>query len=134
MSLPEIIETPDTEPYWRALSEGRLDFQHCRTCGNRWLPGRRQCPACLSAETAWKPASGKGRIISWVVYHTAYALHLAERLPYNVAIVELAEGPRLITNIVGHRDGSGLSVDAPVELTIETDFGRALPRFRLEKT
>lgn len=134
MSQPEIIETADTAPYWRALSEGRLDFQHCRSCGHGWLPGRHQCPACLSSDTAWKPASGKGRIVSWVVYHTAYAPHLAERVPYNVAVVELAEGPRLITNIVDQADASGLSLDAPVELAIETDFGRALPRFRLEKT
>lgn len=131
MSAPEIIETALTEPYWKALSEGRLDFQHCRACGHGWLPARRQCPACLSDDNQWRTASGKGRIISWVVYHTAYAQHLAERVPYNVAIVELAEGPRLMTNIVDHPDGKGLRIDMPVELVIETDFGRALPRFRV---
>ena len=134
MSPPDIIETADTLSYWQALAAGRLDFQHCRACGNRWLPGRRQCPACLSDDTEWQPASGKGRIVSWVVYHAAYAPHLEELLPYNVAIVELVEGPRLITNITGHGDGSGLSVGAAVELAIETEFGRALPRFRLERT
>ncbi len=133
MSAPEIIETAVTAPYWRALSEGRLDFQHCRACGHGWLPARVRCPACLSDDSGWRPASGKGRIVSWVVYHTAYAPHLAERVPYNVAIVELAEGPRLMTNIIDHPDGQGLGVDAPVELVIETDFGRALPRFRLAK-
>jgi len=133
MSVPEIIETAITTPYWRALSEGRLDFQHCRVCDHNWLPARAQCPACLSDESEWRPASGKGRIISWVVYRTAYAPHLTERVPYNVAIVELVEGPRLMTNIIGHPDGQGLSIGAPVELVIETDFGRALPRFRLAK-
>jgi uncharacterized OB-fold protein len=133
MSVPEIIETAVTKPYWQALSEGRLDFQHCRACGHRWLPARAQCPACLSDDSEWQPASGKGRIVSWVVYRMAYAPHLADRVPYNVAIVELAEGPRLMTNIVDHPDGKGLSVEAPVELAIENDFGRVLPRFRLTK-
>jgi uncharacterized protein len=134
MSVPEIIETAVTKPYWQALSEGRLEFQHCRACGHDWLPARHQCPACLSADSEWRPASGKGRLISWVVYHIAYAPHLAERVPYNVAIVELAEGPRLMTNIINHPDGQGLRIEAPVELVIESDFGHALPRFRLAKT
>lgn len=134
MSMPEIIETPVTAPYWQALAQGRLDFQRCRACGHGWLPARAHCPACLSSDSEWQPASGRGRIVSWVVYHAAYAPHLAERVPYNVAIVELAEGPRLITNIVDHPDGKGLGIGAPVELVIETDFGRALPRFRLVAT
>ncbi|WP_431015324.1 Zn-ribbon domain-containing OB-fold protein [Bradyrhizobium pachyrhizi] len=133
MSVPEIVETAVTAPYWQALSEGRLDFQRCRACGHGWLPARAQCSACLSDDSEWCPASGKGRIVSWVVYHIAYAPHLAERIPYNVTIVELAEGPRLMTNIIDHPDGQGLGVDAPVELVIETDFERALPRFRLTK-
>ncbi len=131
MSFPEISETAVSAPYWQALSAGRLDFQHCRVCGHDWLPARAQCPVCLSDDSEWRPAFGNGRIVSWVVYHMAYAPHLAERVPYNVAIVELAEGPRLMTNIIDHPDGQGLNVDAPVELVIETDFGRALPRFRL---
>jgi len=131
MSVPEIIETAVSAPYWQALAAGRLDFQYCRACGHGWLPARAQCPACLSDDSEWRPASGRGRIVSWVVYHKAYAPHLAERVPYNVAVVELVEGPRLMTNIVDRPDGQGLAVDAPLELVIETDFGRALPRFRL---
>ena len=65
-----------------------------------------------------------------MVYHKAYAPHLADRLPYNVAIVELAEGPRLLTNIIGHPDGDGLACRAALNLAIEQDFGRPLPRFR----
>lgn len=131
MSVPEIVETAVTAPYWQALSEGRLDFQRCRTCGANWLPARAQCPVCLADDSEWRPASGKGRIASWVVYHMAYAPHLVERLPYNVAVIELAEGPRLLTNIIDHPDGQGLSVNAPAELVIETELGRAIPRFRL---
>jgi uncharacterized protein len=131
MNLPDVTENANTAPYWQALTEGRLEYQHCRACGHGWLPARAQCPVCLSADAEWRPASGKGKVISWVVYHKAYAPHLAERLPYNVAIVELVEGPRLLTNIIDCPDGRGLSEGSPVALAIETDFGRPLPRFRL---
>ena len=131
MSVPEIRINDTNRPYWSALAEGRLVFQHCRACGHDWLPPRPNCVACLSSDHEWRAGSGHGRIVSWVVYHKAYAPHLAERLPYSVAIVELAEGPRLLTNIVNSPDGRGLSEDAVVELAIEEDFGRALPRFRL---
>lgn len=131
MSVPEIIETTTNAPYWRALGEGRLDYQHCRVCGHDWLPARAHCPFCLSEDTEWRPTSGKGRVVSWVVYHKAYAPHLADRIPYNVVIVELAEGPRLLTNVIGQPEGRGLFLDAPVQLQIEEDFGRLLPRFRL---
>lgn len=133
MSQPEIVETAINAPYWSALRQGRLDYQHCRRCGHDWLPARAHCPACLDTDSEWRAASGSGRLVSWVVYHRAYAPHLAARLPYNVAIVELAEGPRLLTSIVDRPDGSGLFADAAVALRIEEDFGRPLPRFCLSQ-
>lgn len=132
MSQPEIIETKITAPYWAALREGRLDYQCCKACGHFWLPARANCPACLSSETDWRAAAGQGKLVSWVVYHKAYAPHLADRIPYNVAIVELVDGPRILTNIVDRPDGAGLTIGAPVCLQIEEDFGRAIPRFRLD--
>ena len=131
MSIPHITKNAVTAPYWAALSEGRLDFQHCRACGHKWLPARESCPKCLASEPEWKPASGRGKLVSWVVYRIAYAPHLEDRLPYNVAIVELAEGPRMISNIIGHPEGQGLYAGAEVELSIEKDFDLELPRFRL---
>ncbi|MFW7343173.1 OB-fold domain-containing protein [Pollutimonas sp. H1-120] len=132
MSIPEIAENTVSAPYWQALREGRLDFQHCGNCGNSWLPPRNHCPSCLASDVSWLTATGKGRLQSWVVYHKAYAPQLNDRIPYNVAIVELVEGPRLLTNIIGCPDGKGLSPNAKVQLCIEEDFGRCLPRFRLK--
>ncbi|MBI3068794.1 MAG: OB-fold domain-containing protein [Betaproteobacteria bacterium] len=125
--LPEI--TPLTEPYWKALSEGRLTFQRCGSCGAAWLPARAECARCLGDELGWETASGRGRLVSWVVYHHAFHKAFAQRLPYNVAIVELEEGPRLITNIVNPQ--AGLAVDRPVQLVIEQEHGVALARFRV---
>jgi uncharacterized OB-fold protein len=113
--------------YWRALDEGRLVFQRCAACTHAWLPARTECPRCLAPEPRWEAASGRGRLVSWVVYHHAYHPYFASRLPYNVAVVELAEGPRLTTNIVA--GGTPLAIDMPVALVIEREAGVALPRF-----
>lgn len=125
--VPEAI--PLTAPYWQALSEGRLVFQRCKKCGYAWLPARSECPACLGDDVAWETASGRARVVSWVIYHYAFNKAFRDRLPYNVAIVELDEGPRLITNIVNQ--GDGLAVDRPAELVLEQEHEVTVARFRL---
>jgi hypothetical protein len=117
--------------YWSSLEQGRLRFQRCAACENRWLPPRTECPRCWSAEWAWEEASGEGRVVSWVVFHTAFHEAFRDRVPYNVAVVELAEGPRLVTNLIEPVDGSSDVVDRRCTLEIERDHDKALPRFRL---
>ena len=129
LSVPEITDV--NRPYWEGLVAGQLRYQHCRHCGTNWLPAREHCPQCLSAELEWQASSGKGSIVSWIVYRHAYAAHLTERLPYDVTIVQLAEGPRILTNIVNGDAGRRLSMGAEVELAIEVEDGLSLPRFRL---
>jgi len=129
MGFPLPDETPLSRPYWDSLRQGRLTFQRCRKCGHAWLPPRAECPECLAAEWDWADASGKGRVISWVVYHHAYHEAFHDRLPYNVALVELDEGPRLITNIVNPQ--AGIAAEKSVTLKIEDEHGVALARFAL---
>ncbi len=129
---PEITEV--NRAYWDGLAEGRLQFQRCTACGAAWLPPRGACPNCLAPEPTWERSRGRGRLISWVVYRHAYADHLKERLPYNVAIVELDEGPRLLTNIVDSAEGHGFYVGARLTLALEEEEGLALARFRLAET
>lgn len=130
--VPTITDV--NRPYWEGLAGGALRFQRCPACGNSWLPARPHCPACLSAETEWRNASGRAKVLSWVVYHTAYADHLKARIPYDVTLVELEEGPRLLTNVVNSDAGRLLSQGAPVTLAIEIEEGVAIPRFQLENT
>lgn len=122
---PEPSET--AAPYWRALDEGRLMFQRCRACAHAWLPPRSECPRCLASDWQWTDASGEARLVSWVVYHHGYHEYYATRLPYNVAVVELAEGPRLISNVVDARTPLGL--DMSLRLVIQREAGVALARF-----
>jgi len=129
MSFPLPEPTPISQPYWDALKQGRLTFQRCRKCSHAWLPARAECPQCLAAEWDWTEASGKGRVVSWVIYHHAYHEAFKAKLPYNVALVELDEGPRLITNIVNPE--AGLKAERPVTVKIEDEHGVALARFAL---
>ena len=126
MPKPDVNEL--TRPYWDALREGHLVIQRCDR-GHAWLPARRHCPSCLSPDVRWERANGTGRLVSWVVYHTAYHAAFENRLPYNVSLVDLQEGPRLLTNIVDANEA--LVADAPVELKIEWEGDVALARFRL---
>lgn len=117
-------------PYWDALAAGRHTFQRCTACGHAWLPPRHECPVCLRAEWTWETASGEARLISWVVFHTAFHPAFKSRLPYTVAVVELAEGPRLISNIVDCGDPEALRIEQPLALVIEDESGVAIPRYR----
>jgi uncharacterized OB-fold protein len=130
-SLPPPERTELTAPYWEALDRGELVFQRCSECGSAWLPARTECPRCLAPEWGWEKASGGGRLVSWVVYHRSYHPAFADRLPYNVAVVELDEGPRLISNITGVQGGEGLEADMRLHLHVERDAGVPLARFEI---
>jgi uncharacterized OB-fold protein len=131
MNFPEPEIIPLNQPYWDGLKQGELRFQRCKSCGNCWLPARESCPKCLTADPEWQAASGRGKILSWVVYHTAYHDAFKDRVPYDVTLVELEEGPRLLTNIVNGERGAALRLNAPVTLKIEHEGELALARFKL---
>jgi uncharacterized OB-fold protein len=131
-AIPLPVPDAVSAPYWAALDAGRHTFQRCNVCANAWLPPRHECPRCLNADYRWEEASGAARLISWVVYHTAFHPAFKARLPYTVAVVELIEGPRLISNIVGTDDPEALTIDRPLRLVIEREGGVAIPRFRPE--
>ena len=119
-----------TDHFNVALRAGRLEYQRCMTCGHAWLPERMACPACLSQDARWEPASGRASIVSWIVYHRAYADHLADAVPYNVAIVSLEEGPRMITNILDGPPKAQLRVGQAVLAQIDMQNDTPLCQFR----
>ncbi len=118
------------EAYVAALEDGRLTFQRCVACGHAWLPARTECPACWSPHHRREGAGGMATVVSWVVFHVAFDQRFKDRTPYNVALVDLDEGPRLVTNIVGIPAGEDI-VGRRVALCFEEDMGRRLPRFGL---
>ena len=115
--------------FWEAAKRKQLLLQKCRACGRFWFPPSARCHHCLSPDHEWCEVSGEGRIYSFVTYHRLYHPAFEKDLPYVVAIVELAEGPRLLTNIVG-TPWHDVRCDLPVRVVFEDDpSGFAIPKF-----
>ena len=111
--LPRI--TPDNRPFWDACRRHRLELPYCRDCGNPHLPPGPVCPFCFSSAIEWRAASGRGTISSWTIVHKEWFPAFRNEIPYNVAQVELEEGPRVTANIVGAGNSAlrvGLKVEA----------------------
>ncbi|HYM18311.1 MAG TPA: Zn-ribbon domain-containing OB-fold protein [Micropepsaceae bacterium] len=121
---------PESRPFWEGAKRKKLMLPHCDKCGKFWFPPSQRCPHCLSLNFQWREAKGEGRIYSFVVYHRVYHPAFEADVPYVVAIVELDEGPRLLTNIVDAPEN--VRCDARVRVRFEeasSDF--VLPKFAL---
>jgi hypothetical protein len=106
----------ETRGYWEACARHELYVQRCRGCRTWRFPPRALCPACLSSATEWVRASGRGTVYSFTVTHQNQAPGFRERLPYVLAVVQLEEGVRLMTNVVGCEPGA-VHIGMPVEVT-----------------
>lgn len=131
MTFPQPTDSPVSRPWWSALAEGKLTYQHCAACGHDWLPPRDACPACLAPSPEWRVSAGRGRVLSWIVYHTAYDPAFADRVPYDVTLIALDEGPQMLTNIIDSDAGRALRLGAPVQFDIGQEGELAIARFRL---
>jgi len=121
--------SPESERYWQAAREHRLELPRCNACGKLWFPPSQSCPHCLAADFAWTTVSGIGKVFSFVTYYRVYHPAFAQEVPYVVALVELAEGPRLLTNIVGVAP-EAVRCDMPVKVTFDDfDEGVSVPKF-----
>ncbi len=129
LPAPAPVVNPETKPFWDATAEGRLLLKRCLDCGSPiWYP-RAFCPECSSLRTEWFEASGRGTVYSYTVNHRTEGAY-KEAAPLVLAYVELAEGPRMMTNVVGAAE-SELAIGLPVQVVFhDTGEGSALPRFR----
>ena len=120
MSAELVLPTLDdvNRPFWDGCREGVLKLQRCTRCGHLRYPIAAICPRCMSDGVAWDQLSGRGAVFSFAVFHHAYNDAWRDRIPYNVALVELEEGPTVISNIV-RVDPEGLRVGLPVAAVFE---------------
>ena len=131
--LPDIAD-PLTAPYWAAARRHELRMQRCPACGYVRFPPARRCPECLDENDEWIQLSGRGTIWSFGIYHHVFNRAFAEDIPYNIALVQLDEGPRLITNIVGIPNES-ITVNMPVEAVFDDVTDEVtLVKFRPRRT
>jgi uncharacterized OB-fold protein len=123
--------TPDTRPYWEAAKQHRLMIQRCRDCGRCYFYPRPLCPHCLSRNVEWIEASGRGRLHTFVINHRP-PRNFPTQGPVIIGIIELDEGPRLLSNLVGvEPDPSKVKCDMRVEVVFEDITDEiTLPKFR----
>ena len=121
----------DNRPFWAAAREGRLSMQACESCGHVRFPISHVCPRCLSYAFEWRTLSGRGQIFSYVIYHQVYHQAFKHDVPYNVALVQLEEGPRMYSNIVGVSNDVPKVGDAVQAVFEAVTSEITLPRFRL---
>ena len=124
---PLPVIDPVTKGFWELAKARRLAAQVCDACGDIHFPASPVCPKCLSEDQQWRPVSGRGRLESWVEFHRAYWPGFSGELPYRVCLIQLEEGPLIVSNLVGEEAEVGDAVQVVFEdVTDEI----TLPKFR----
>jgi uncharacterized protein len=119
--------SPESEPFWEATRERRLALQWCTTCDEPVQFPRSFCPSCQHSSLEWRDASGSATVYAVTVNHRPEAM--GEEQPYVVALVDLDEGARFMTNIVGCAP-EDVRIGMAVRVSWEVlEDGRNLPLF-----
>jgi uncharacterized OB-fold protein len=130
---PAPVPTPETRPYWDGCAAGELRLQRCVDCGEPYFYPRDICPACGSANVEWFAASGRATLYSYVINHRP-APGFEDEAPYAIAVVQLAEGPRMMTSIRGvPATPEALVLDMPLRVVFEQRGDVWLPVFTPEE-
>jgi uncharacterized OB-fold protein len=95
-----IVADIEAKPFWEGCARGELLLQRCLDCGAVRHPPSPICRDCLSSRQEWVPASGNATLYTFVVVHHAFHAAFDEEVPYVVAVVELEEGPHMLSNVV----------------------------------
>ena len=126
------VPTPSiqSQPFWEGCAWGELLLQRCKSCQTVWHPPSPLCPSCFSTDYEWAPASGKGTVYTFSVIHHPFRRVWEPFVPYTLAVIELAEGPKLLSNVIDIAPD-----DVQVGMAVEVTFQQlsdtiSLPLFR----
>jgi len=122
--------TPETLPFWEGARQHRLMLPWCTACDRPHFYPRAFCPFCLSDALEWRQASGRGRLHTYAINHRPAKGFTA---PYVIAVIELDEGPRMLSNLItpGEPRPEDLRIDMPVEVMFDNVTETVtLPKFR----
>ena len=124
------IPGPESIPFWEGAKNHQLMIQKCSDCGHHWFPPSTVCTGCGSRNIEWIASSGKGAIFSFVVFHKLYHKGWDGEIPYAVAIIELEEGARILSNVIGTQVKT-VKCDMSVEVVFEDETDElTLPKFK----
>ena len=125
--LPRPIANADSKPYWDAARERRLVIRRCNSCGELHFMPRYLCPTCWSDDLEWMDAKGTGTVHSFTIIRRAPVPNFIT--PYVVAMIELDEGPRMVSNLLGS-DALDVKIGDRVRVTFEDrGEGNLMPQF-----
>lgn len=121
-----------SQPFWDAAKRHELQIQRCNACEIHIFYPREACSECLAADLVWIPVSGKGKLYSYTIAQAPTHPAFADDVPYVIAIVELAEGPHITTNLVGCQPDQ-VTIGMPVVASFEdVNAEMTLVKFRPE--
>lgn len=121
----------DTKAFWAATRDKKLTYQQCKHCNTIVFYPRRQCTGCTAGDLEWKTASGKGTVYTFSVVRQSYHPFFRHHIPYAVAWIDLDEGPRILSNIVGVDDPlEDIRIGMPVEVEWEEHEMLNIPLFK----
>ncbi len=128
--LPKISE-PDTGAFWAATKKREFRYQQCASCNTLVFYPRGHCTGCTSGKLEWKSASGRATVYSYSVVRQSYHPFFRNLVPYAVAWIDLQEGPRILSNVVGVDDPlTDVAIGQQVELVWEEYEELCIPLFR----
>lgn len=116
--LPRPLNPELTRPFWEAAKRHELVMPRCKTCDQLFFYPRSECPRCLGSDLEWVGVSGRGRLHSFTIINQPANAAFRDDVPYVYAVVQLIEGPRMISNLV-ECDVESISVDMPVEAVFD---------------
>ena len=124
------VPTPETAPYWEGCRKHELLIQRCDDCGEHQFYPRSVCGKCMSGKLEWVRASGRGRVVSYTVMHRAVSDAYAAEAGDPLVLVDLEEGPRMMSRVVGC-DLARLEIGMAVEVVFD-DWSKeiSIPKFR----
>jgi len=132
MSEQRSIPIPDLDsaPYWEAARRHELLLQRCTSCERFRFYPRSHCPYCFSDSFEWQRSSGRGTVYSFTIIHKAPSPAFREKVPYVLALIDLLEGCRMMTNIV-ECEPDAVKINMPVQIVFEDlNDEISLPQFR----
>ena len=131
VSKPVPAITPDMREFFDGARASRLMVQKCDSCGTLRFPPHDLCSKCNSTLSRWVPVSGRGEVFSFNIMHQLYHPGFASEVPYAVVVVELEEGCKFISNLLGVKPHD-IRCGMPVEVTFEKlNDEVSIPKFRL---
>lgn len=126
---PTPVPSPEAQRYWDGARDGELWIQRCVTTGQFFFPPRISSPFTIGGDVEWVQASGRATLYSYVINHRP-APGFEDDGPYAIAVVELEEGPRMMTNIVGiENTPENLKLDMPLRVEFEPRGSESVPVF-----